>query len=652
MPEIHTDRKADTSIAPNIALPTASPTRFHSHTKQCKTDPETIPTLAADPIDSDGLVRSGNSSVADEPVDAHVTQCTTVANNAEATLVDRTKRNLLISAGIATLATAMTGPTTTSSFRAHAQSAEDKPPSMTSRTVSVTATSLPSLPPLGVIALNRMAYGPRPGDLANFEALGASDEARLTTYVEQQLNPTGIDDSACDAIIAAEGFTTLNKSLTQLWAEHVRAESNPWSNRMLPSTETEKANFLKAVYSKRQLLQVLAEHWFNHFNIYGWDSWTGPVMVHYDRDVIRANVLGNFRTMLAAVAKSPAMLYYLDNQSNSGGNPNENYARELFELHAMGAENYLGVVPLIINSDGSYSHPALKDSEGRALLYVDADVYGATTCFTGWRTDSETGHFVFDDDAHFPYSKIVLGRLIPEAQGIKDGEDVLDLVAKHPGTARYLCRKLCRRLISDEPPERIVQAAADVFMANVDAPDQLKQVTETILLSPEFKSTWAQKIKRPFEYIVSILRAADAQFTPNSSFLNNYDDLGQPMFSWHPPDGYPDVKETWSSTMPMLQRWRMVHFLSEWKVGGEGEDKDDRRLTYATPASIRTPNAVISYWANQLLGISLPTDEHDAVVEFLANGRNPNLDVTDEQLDTRLPYAIALIFMSPSFQWR
>ena len=104
--------------------------------------------------------------------------------------------------------------------------------------------------------------------------------------------------------------------------------------------------------------------------------------------------------------------------------------------------------------------------------------------------------------------------------------------------------------------------------------------------------------------------------------------------------------------MPMLQRWRMVHFLSEWKVGGEGEDKDDRRLTYATPASIRTPNAVISYWANQLLGISLPTDEHDAVVEFLANGRNPNLDVTDEQLDTRLPYAIALIFMSPSFQWR
>ncbi|MEZ4677241.1 MAG: DUF1800 domain-containing protein [Caldilineaceae bacterium] len=370
------------------------------------------------------------------------------------------------------------------------------------------------------------------------------------------------------------------------------------------------------------------------------------------RDVIRANVLGNFRTMLEAVAKSPAMLYYLDNQSDSGGNPNENYARELFELHTMGAENYLGVVPLTINTDGSYTHPAPKDSTGRPLLYVDADVYGATTCFTGWRIDENSGLFVFDDDAHFPYAKIVLGRLIPEAQGIKDGSDVLDLVAKHPGTARHLCRKLCRRLISDNPPERIVQEAADVFMVNVNAPDQLQKVTRTILLSPEFQSTWAQKIKRPFEYAVSIVRAAEANFTPNSDFLRSYDAIGQPLQSWPPPNGYPDDKETWSSTMPMLQRWRLVHFLVDWKVGGEGSDKADRRLVFNTPASMKTPNAIVSYWANRLLGYALPAAEQAAIVEFLAAGRNPNLDLPAEQLTTYLPYTIALLLMSPSFQWR
>ncbi|MCB0061643.1 MAG: DUF1800 family protein, partial [Caldilineaceae bacterium] len=372
-------------------------------------------------------------SATEEPLDGPVAKCDPRKN-----LQQRTRRNLLISTGIATIAGALTGlPSKTQTVKAQAlpEPVPTSPSMRRDRTV-VSGVGLPALPPIGIIALNRMGYGPRPGDLAAFTALGKTDDERLSAYVAQQLAPAAIDDSACDAVLAAHNFTTLHKSLSQLWAEHIRAENNPYSNRILPANETEQATFLRAVYSKRQLQEVLTEHWFNHFNIYGWDSWTAPVMVHYDRDVVRANVLGNFRTMLGAVAKSPAMLYYLDNQSNSGGNPNENYARELFELHAMGAENYLGVVPLIINADGSYTHPAPKDDTGRPLLYVDADVYGATTCFTGWRIDSDTGIFTFDDSAHFPYQKVVLGRLIPEAQGIRDGEEVLDLVAKHPGTAR------------------------------------------------------------------------------------------------------------------------------------------------------------------------------------------------------------------------
>lgn len=566
----------------------------------------------------------------------------------------RTRRDFLVSSGVALLAGTL--PSLTAAPYAQAQSADSTAPHMRhspqGRTAFTSATSLPVLPTLGLIALNRMGYGARPGDLAAFNALAATPDSCLDAYVEQQLNPTAIDDSACDALIAGQGFTTLNKMLPQLWADHIKREGISYGERILPAIETEKVTFLKAVYSKRQLFEVLTEHWFNHFNIYGWDSSTAPVMVHYDRDVIRSNVLGNFRTMLDAVAKSPSMLYYLDNQSNSGGNPNENYARELFELHTLGAENYLGVVPLIINDNGSYTHPAPKDAEGKPLLYVDADVYGATTCFTGWRIDNDTGLFRFDDKAHFPYQKVVLGRLIPEAQGVKDGSDVLDMLAKHPGTARYLCRKLCRRLISDNPPERIVQAAADVFLANVNAHDQLKQVTRTILLSPEFRTSWAQKIKRPFEHVVSILRAAEADFTPKDDFINNYDTMGQPLFSWSPPDGYPDVKESWSSTMPMLQRWRMVNFLIEWKVGGEGADKDNRRLNFANPAGVVTPNAIVDHWSLRLLGFVLPAQERQYAVAFMANGRNPDFELPVTQINERLPYLVGLLFMSPSFQWR
>lgn len=601
------------------------------------TAPDTAPTLIA--------VASHPTLLTDTPL---------IEESATTTAL-RTRRNFLISSGVALFAGTFSSVTASSPL-AYAQAGTSPVPQMRRAvhpsTTAGAAADVPALPSLGLIALNRMGYGPRPGDLAAFTALAATPDACLDAYIEQQLNPAAIDDSACDALIAAQGFTTLNKSLAQLWADHIKKENLDYGERIRPAAETEKVTFLKAVYSKRQLQQVLAEHWFNHFNIYGWDSWTAPVMVHYDRDVIRANVLGNFRTMLDAVAKSPAMLYYLDNQSNSGGNPNENYARELFELHTLGAENYLGVVPLIINENGSYTHPAPKDDQGRPLLYVDADVYGATTCFTGWRVDNDTGLFHFDDKSHFPYQKVVLGRLIPEAQGIKDGNDVLDMLAKHAGTARYLCRKLCRRLIGDNPPERIVQEAADVFLANVNAPDQLKQVTRTILRSPEFRTTWAAKIKRPFEYTVSILRAAEANFSPKDDFFYNYDTMGQPLFSWSPPDGYPDVKESWSSTMPMLQRWRMVNFLIDWKIGGEGTDKDNRRLVFTNPASVLTPNAIVDYWSRRLLGFVLPAAERQSVLAFMANGRNPDFDLPESQLADRLPYMIGLLFMSPSFQWR
>ena len=522
------------------------------------------------------------------------------------------------------------------------------------RVVNLIAAAAPETPSPEIIALNRIAFGPRPGELDGLMALGATSAERLQIYVDRQLNPVAIDDSGCDAIIAAQGFTTLGKSRAQLWLDHVTKPSVTWDERMLPARETMQATFLRAIYSQRQLVEVLADFWHNHFNVYGWDSWSAGTWVYYDRDALRGNMLGNFRQMLGAVAKSAAMLYYLDNVSNTSAGPNENYARELFELHGLGAENYFGVASTV-GADGGYQHPAPKDSNGKPLMYVDEDIYSATQCFTGWRIDATTGDFRFDDSVHAKYAKIVLAQNIPSGSGQQDGETVLDLLANHVGTARYISRKLCRRLLGDDPPEAVVQAAADVFYAQRAAPDQLKQVVRTILLSPEFSTTWGEKIKRPFEYTVSLLRAANANYVWSDSFRYKYEALGQAMFNWRPPDGYPDRKENWSSTMPMLQRWRLCNWLIDsWKIGGVGADKDNLRIDCLSqmPASITTPVAIVDFWAQRVLGRALPADERQPIVDFMAAGRNQESSLPADQIKERLRFTVGLILMAPSFQWR
>ncbi|MEM7128321.1 MAG: DUF1800 domain-containing protein [Chloroflexota bacterium] len=512
------------------------------------------------------------------------------------------------------------------------------------------AVEVEPLPELEVIAFNRMSFGPRPGDLEAFRSLGDTPDERHLAYVDQQLNSSSIDDSACEAILAQQGYMTLELNLSDTWTKYVLREGdeNKQNDRYLPAKEVVRSAFLRAVYSKRQLDEVLADFWHNHFNVYAWNRWEGPTFRLYDRDAIRANMLGNFRQMLEAVAKSPTMLYYLDNQSNTGGEPNENYAREAFELHTMGAENYLGVL------DPEQDADQIFDGNGLPIGYIDYWVYGATTCFSGWRVNSETGQFEFDESAHFDYPKLVLGATIPPFQGEKDGHDVLDLLVNHPGTARYVSRKLCRRFISDNPPEEVVQAAADVFYANRAAPDQLKKVVRTILLSDAFKITWGEKIKRPFEYVVSAMRGTNYDFDAEQQFFWRYDPAGQPLYSWPAPDGFPDMKESWLGTMSFLQRMRITNYLMEWTFPDEHPMAKQRRFRPGeqTPSSLKSPRALIDYWSNRILGRALPVEESDAIVEFMASGRNWDHDLPQDDIEERLAYAIALILMSSVFMLR
>lgn len=510
---------------------------------------------------------------------------------------------------------------------------------------------LPDPPSVAVVALNRIAFGPRPGDLDAFMALGGNDNQRLIAYVEQQLYPDQIDDTPTISRINAAGLITLNQTVEQLWANYVTGSGN----RYRPFYEIRNAAFLRAIYSERQLLEVLTGFWHNHFSVYGRDYWVAPVLPHYDRAVIRAHVFGNFRQMLEGVAKSTAMLYYLDNYTSSNAGPNENYSRELFELHTMGAENYLGVM--------QQSEVPL-DPQGRPIGYVDADVFESTRCFTGWSVNNSsstgnTGAFLYRSDWHDRFQKHVLGTFIPQDQpDLQDGYDVLDALAAHPGTARHIARKLCTRLISDDPPQDVIDLAAATFEANIDHPHQLRRVVRDILLSDAFRTTWAEKAKNPFEIAVSAMRAGGADFhfayddSDTNSFFWVYWDTGNPLFEWPAPDGYPDSRDKWQSASPRVMTWRFANWLIDFDDPSDNFYLD---VLGQTPPSRRSAYELADYWIDRIFGYQVPAEDRQLIVDFMAQGHNPDFDLpidTDAYTRERLRSMVGLIFMSPSFQWR
>jgi uncharacterized protein (DUF1800 family) len=495
-----------------------------------------------------------------------------------------------------------------------------------------------STPPFAATALNRLTFGPQPGDVATFEALGNTDEERLAAFVDQQLNP-GASDPVVAARLSDPAYTTLNKTFAQLWQDHkINANSN---GRYRPIDEVARAVFVRTTYSQWQLAEVLADFWHNHFNVYGRDLYAAPTWVSYDRDVIRAHMLGNFRTLLEATAKSAAMLYYLDNYTNSDGGPNENYARELFELHTLGIENYYGLIP---------QSQVPVDDQNRPLGYVDEDIYEATRCFTGWKVsdhptsdaaNGDTGLFFYYASWHDNYAKNVLGQYFAPFQVAEvDGKKVLDLLASHPGTARHIAGKLCRRLISDHPPQTVIDAAAGVFLNKWQDADQLKEVVRTIILHPDFRNTpWGGKVKRPFETIVGALRACEADFTviPNvddnrdedSDTLWNFVGLaGQRPYHWVPPDGYPDQREVWQGSTSLIQSWRAV----DWLIDRRADQPDALLPILQTTfsglgqpvAGNHTPDNLADFWVNRILGY-VPADLFELMANFMAQPSNNNL---------------------------
>jgi len=370
-----------------------------------------------------------------------------------------------------------------------------------------------SAPSLMHRVLTKMGYGPTPDLIAHIQTLsGATENDKILSYIDEQLNPNSLDDSAAQAQLN-NGYQVLNKNRVQLYQDHYRRPDQaeiPWEFHILPGRETFYASFMLAIQSKRQLFETMADFWHNHFNVYMDGDGIPAMFVHYDRDVIRNNALGNFRQMLEDVTKSTCMLDYLGNAYNHKDAPNENFARELLELHTISADNYLGHMP---------AADVPTDGQGRKIGYVEEDVLEMARALTGWSYSGadwwdyqngnvSTGAFLYRDDWHDKNSKQIMGNTFTfEANNnLKDMQDILDMLAEHPATAEFLAKKMCRRFISDNPSQSIIDAVKDTLHLNWQAPDQIKLAMETLLKSPEFLNTWGEKIKRPFERAASSMR--------------------------------------------------------------------------------------------------------------------------------------------------
>jgi uncharacterized protein (DUF1800 family) len=521
-------------------------------------------------------------------------------------------------------------------------------------------TPLPPVP-LAILALNRLTFGIRPGDVDLFNSLGTNDDERFINFVTQQLNPDSIDDSEFESRYNAAGFETLHKTHEQLYYDHIannQYDSNNeayWDWYSKPAYELVDATLLRAVYSKKQIVEILADFWHNHFNVYFWQDDGVPLLVSYNRDVLRKHALGNFRQMLEGVATHPSMLYYLNQNNSNDAGPNENFARELFELHTLGAENYLGVRD---------PNTIPKDANGISIGYVDNDVYESARAFTGWRVDDDiyeyeneigkTGNFVYYKPWHDRFNKLVLGKYIPSDQpDMQDGRDVLDLLAYHPGTARHIARKLCKRFISDVPPDSVIQAAANTFIEFRSAPDQLKRVVETILLSAEFKQSWGGKVKRPFEAVVSMMRVLNSESNRiPSGFHWMLSQMGQGLFERRSPDGYPDSREAWANSMSLLYRWNTAVALTENWMDDEQGNVIRTDVYSQTPTEIRTATTLADFWISRILNQSLSETSRNAVIQVMAQEYSWDEILPEDHVQRVLPAMVEVILMSPEFQWK
>ena len=497
--------------------------------------------------------------------------------------------------------------------------------------------------------LQRVTYGPRPDDIARVRALGVS------AWLERQLDPARIDDTTVEQSLTT--LPTLAMSIADLQREYPRPDAETQrkfaSGAMSPRemreqypidkrparivAELQTARMLRAVGSERQLQEVMVDFWFNHFNVFANKGEVRWYLTAYERDVIRPHALGRFPDLLRATARHPAMLFYLDNWlsvrpgytvqrgPNQGRRAglNENYARELMELHTLGV-------------DGGYSQ---------------SDVTEVARAFTGWTIERprQDARFLFRPGTHDFGDKRVLGRVI-RAGGERDGEEVLDLLAAHPATARFIAGKLVRRFVSDEAPPALVERVAAAYATTGG---DIRALLRVIFAAPEFRApdTAGAKIKKPSEFVASAARAMGAAVDARGALAlaRGAAEIGEGLYEAAPPTGHPDRAEAWVNPGALLARMNFALSLADGRLPGVRVDVG----TLVGGADRAQPNVVLDHLLAALLHGRASEQTRAVLTAQLGLPEITRLTADDRgPANTDVAKLAALVLGSPEFQRR
>lgn len=551
------------------------------------------------------------------------------------------------------------------------------------------------------ILLSRITFGLRPGDLVRVEQMG------LNTYLERQLHPENLDDSALDvklrdlgtlemspaelaanfppprhanrfrvkrlALFEQPGEAMKSPAGTQDQAASMTVTAGEADSADAASSEMEASaplpqgprailiqlgqeELLRAAYSRRQLQEVMVHFWMNHFNIY-WPKGAGRYyLTAFEQNVIRPRALGNFEDLLVATAKSPAMLFYLDNWvSVSPDLQNQPGGVQAEVDGAMPAPGTFGVFGM----QGSRRFPqartqkrrGLNENYGRELMelhtiglhYTQRDVTEVARCFTGWtiRRPRLGGGFYFNPRLHDYGQKIVLGHTIPAGHGIEDGLEVLHILATSPDTAHHIAYEVCQHFVADDPPAELVNEAARTYLRTRG---DIRSMLRTILTSSEFYSqaAYEAKVKSPFEYVASALRALGAQTDGSRRLLGLMAQMGEPMFLCQAPSGYSDVASTWINSSALLARMNFAIALCLGHI--PGTIVDWQSLTKAG----ETSRGILEDLANELTGSKPSPATENAILSRWGDGGAENRLPAGREL----AMMTALLIASPEFQRR
>src|SRR5437763_3719820 len=508
-------------------------------------------------------------------------------------------------------------------------------------------------------ALNRLGFGPRPGDVDRVAAMG------VDKWIDQQLHPERIDDAAVTARLAS--FETLrlnNNDMIDDYYKPIQAARQAKKNgeeQQAADTEEMKElrrkaqrvvgeltaqRIVRATESDRQLNEVMVDFWMNHFNVFAGKGIDRFLLTSYERDVIRPHIWGRFEDLLMATAKSPAMLFYLDNArsvaapenrpmlaqrfgqraremnpqlKNRQGGLNENYAREIMELHTLGV-------------DGGYTQ---KDVTELARVLTGWPI-------TGERDGGPGAAFIFRPMLHDSGSKTVLGIRFPAGGGFAEGEKMIHVLAHHPATAHHIAFKLCQRLVADDPPPALVDRVAAKFLAT---DGDLRETVRAVISSPEFwdPKSYRAKVKSPFEYAISAVRAANAQITDAMPIARALQQIGEPLYGAQPPTGYSDKADGWVNTGALMKRLNFALALAANKLPGVHGDVVSLIPAKEASDASRSVEAL----ALALTGGSLAEETRSTIKSRIVERKAPAEDPWD---NTQLPTVAGLILGSPEFQ--